>query len=93
MKLQSFAADDGEPPETVLVEDVKARSSEKVGTDPIHNDLVYDDIEHEPELHIRTWIALASMWLYNYVIVFALLSPPAVVCLQVKLTSRCSNIS
>ena len=47
--------------------------------DSIDGDLVYDDAEHEPELHIRTWIALAAMCLFNYVVVFALLSPPAVV--------------
>ena len=40
---------------------------------------VYDDAEHEPELHIRTWVALVAMCLFNYVVVFALLSPPAVV--------------
>lgn len=75
-------ADHGNPPETVLVEDMKGQSSEKnwAEVDHIHEDLIYDDIENEPELHFRTWIALASMWLYNYVIVFTLLSPPAVVC-------------
>ncbi|KEF57513.1 uncharacterized protein A1O9_05430 [Exophiala aquamarina CBS 119918] len=41
-------------------------------------DIVYDDTEHEPELHFRTWIALASMFLYNYVIIITLLSPPTV---------------
>ena len=46
----------------------------------ISDDLVYDDAEHEPQLHFRTWVALAAMWLYNYVIVLTLLSPPAVVC-------------
>lgn len=62
-------------------EDAKPFNSEKhleqVGL--AHEDLVYNDLEHEPELHFRTWVALISMWLYNYVIVFALLSPPAVV--------------
>ena len=42
--------------------------------------LVYEDAEHEPDLHLRTWIALAAMWLYNLAIVFALNSPSAVVC-------------
>ncbi|EXJ67988.1 uncharacterized protein A1O5_08602 [Cladophialophora psammophila CBS 110553] len=46
--------------------------------DPAEANLVYDDAEHEPELHLRTWIALVAMFLLNYVIVFALLSPPAV---------------
>ena len=48
--------------------------------DAINEDLVYDDAEHEPQLHFRTWVALAAMWLYNYVIVLTLLSPPVVVC-------------
>jgi hypothetical protein len=40
--------------------------------------LVYDG-EEEPEIHLRTWIALAAMFLLNYVQVFALQGPPAVV--------------
>jgi hypothetical protein len=46
--------------------------------------LVYDDDNEEPELHVRTWIALAAMALLNFVVIFALLGPPAVVC-----ASRC----
>ena len=42
------------------------------------NDIVYDG-EEEPEIHMRTWIALASMFLLNLVQVFALQGPPAVV--------------
>lgn len=41
--------------------------------------LVYDDVEEEPELHMRTYIALASMFLLNLVQVFALQGPPVVV--------------
>lgn len=40
--------------------------------------LIYDG-EEEPEIHMRTWIALAAMWLLNLVQVFALQGPPAVV--------------
>jgi hypothetical protein len=40
---------------------------------------VYDDSEHEPELHIRTYIAIASMFIFNLVCSVAVLSPPAVV--------------
>lgn len=58
----------------------KEEHLEHVG--PIVVDLVYDDIDHEPELHIRTWIALASMVLFNLVCTFAVLSPPAVVSIQ-----------
>jgi hypothetical protein len=41
--------------------------------------LVYDDIDEEPELHARTYIALAAMLLLNLVQVVALQGPPAVV--------------
>jgi hypothetical protein len=44
----------------------------------IETNLVYDG-EVEPEIHLRTWIALAAMFLLNYVQVFALQGPPAVV--------------
>ena len=43
------------------------------------DNLIYDDIEEEPELHMRTYVALASMFLLNLVQVFALQGPPAVV--------------
>lgn len=53
-----------------------------------HGNLVYENLEEEPELHARTYLALASMFLLNLVQVFALQGPPAVVCttssLQVK---------
>lgn len=42
--------------------------------------MVYDDDSEEPELHARTWMALAAMFLLNFVNIFALLGPPAVVC-------------
>jgi len=51
---------------------------ERVGIDD-SQELVYDDAEHEPELHFRTWIALASMFLYNHAIIITLLFPAAVV--------------
>jgi hypothetical protein len=59
----------GEPTEKQHLEHVSA----------VEQDLVYRDGEHEPKLHSRTWIALAAIWLYNFVIVFALFSTPAVV--------------
>ncbi|GAD99999.1 similar to MFS drug efflux pump [Paecilomyces variotii No. 5] len=40
------------------------------------SNLVYDEDE-EPELHIRTWVALAAMFLLNMVQVLALMGPPA----------------
>ena len=44
--------------------------------------LVYDG-EVEPEIHLRTWIALGAMFFLNFVQVFALQGPPAVVCATV----------
>lgn len=41
--------------------------------------LTYDEDELEPELHFRTWLAIAAMFTLNLVQVFALLGPPAVV--------------
>ena len=43
------------------------------------NVVVYADEELEPELHIRTWIALAAFFLLNYTQVVALQGPTAVV--------------
>ncbi len=40
----------------------------------------YNDDEHEPELHARTYYAIAAMFLLNMVQVLALQGPPAVVC-------------
>ena len=45
---------------------------------PVEN-LVYDDVDEEPVVHLRTWIALASMFLMNFVQTFALQGPPSVV--------------
>ena len=42
-------------------------------------DLIDDEVDEEPELHFRTYIALAAMFLLNLVQVFALQGPPAVV--------------
>ena len=46
---------------------------------PTDQNLVYNDDEEEPEIHMRTWIALAALWMLNYVQVVALQGPPAVV--------------
>lgn len=39
-----------------------------------------DDEEDVPQLHARTWIAIAAFFLLNYVQVIALQGPSAVVC-------------
>lgn len=41
--------------------------------------LVYDEADEEPELHGRTFIAVAAMLLLNLIQVFALQGPPVVV--------------
>jgi hypothetical protein len=43
------------------------------------DDYYYDNNEDEPELHVRTYLALAAMFLLNMVQVLALQGPPAVV--------------
>lgn len=45
----------------------------------VEANLVYDDNDEEPELHLRTYFALAAMFLLNLVQTFALQGPPAVV--------------
>jgi hypothetical protein len=52
------------------------RSVEKDTNDEI---LVYDNVEEVPELHMRTWIAMASMLLLKFAELLALQGPPAVV--------------
>lgn len=55
---------------------VEAKHVEETITE--EGNLIYDG-EEEPEIHMRTWIALASMFILNLVQVFALQGPPAVV--------------
>lgn len=51
---------------------------EKTTSVPSGN-LVYDVDDEEPVIHIRTYIALLSMFLMNFVQTFALQGPPSVV--------------
>ncbi|RSH79191.1 uncharacterized protein EHS24_001230 [Apiotrichum porosum] len=41
-------------------------------------DMEYDNDDQEPELHARTYVALAALFVLNYVQVFALNGPPSV---------------
>lgn len=41
--------------------------------------LVYADDEHEPIIHARTWIAVASLCVWSFAQLFAILGPPAIV--------------
>ena len=75
--------------ESVSAEHVQAQSSadEKTLEEEKHLErvvtssanLVYDDNDEEPELHARTYFALAAMFLLNLVQVLALQGPPSVV--------------
>jgi hypothetical protein len=66
---------------------VNHKSTEKTESESEHlenavtleDNLVYNAVDEEPEIHMRTWIALAAMFLLNLVQVFALQGPPAVV--------------
>lgn len=47
-----------------------------------HNEtlpMVYDDDEAEPELHARTWMAIAAMCVLNFAQVLVLFGPTSVV--------------
>lgn len=46
---------------------------------PSEINLEYNDDEEEPEIHARTYVAVAAMFLLNFVQVVALQGPPAVV--------------
>lgn len=48
-------------------------------THALDGNLVYADEEQEPELHARTYVAVASMFLLNLVQLVALQGPPALV--------------
>jgi hypothetical protein len=65
---------------------------EDIGLD---QNIRYDDAEHEPELHLKTWVALGAMWCYNFAVVLALNSPAAIVCQErpPPLTKDLSSVS
>jgi hypothetical protein len=66
------------PLEVSRVESINIGDLEKPTRPPMEN-LVYDDVDEEPVIHLRTWIALASMFVMNFVQTFALQGPPSVV--------------
>ena len=68
---------------TSVMEDEKA-GDKHVESAATTSALDYDDDEHEPELHARTYVALLAMFLLNMVQVLALLGPPAVVCGELR---------
>jgi hypothetical protein len=50
---------------------------------------VYDADDEEPVIHIRTYIALLSMFLMNFVQTFALQGPPSVVSQSLFPVEKC----
>jgi len=49
---------------------------------PASESLTYDYVDVEPDIHWRTYVALVTMFLLNYVAVISLQAPPAVVSLR-----------
>ncbi len=64
---------------SVLSEKDLEGDNHAVGVGNDIGNLVYDEDEEEPEIHARTYFALAAMFFLNYVQVFALQGPPAIV--------------
>ncbi|EXJ63979.1 hypothetical protein A1O7_00314 [Cladophialophora yegresii CBS 114405] len=64
----------------VSIEEKRGASSDKQieDVDTVDGNLHYDEVDEEPELHMRTYVALFSMFLLNMVQVVALQGPPAV---------------
>lgn len=65
------------PTESKLQDQLELREEEYV--DQHSANFIFDQEEVEPELHARTWIALAAMNLLVFTQVLALQGPPAVV--------------
>ncbi len=57
--------------------DKESKDLEKWDTLP--GNLVYDEVDEEPELHARTYGAMAALLMLNLVILFALQGPPSFV--------------
>lgn len=64
------------PSKPIMDDQTESVKVENVGAS--QDDLTYSG-DVEPELHLQTWIAVAAMFMLNFVQVFALTGPPAVV--------------
>ncbi|KIY01299.1 uncharacterized protein Z520_02851 [Fonsecaea multimorphosa CBS 102226] len=53
-------------------------AAEELEQVPSYDNIVYDNADQEPELHVRTWVALGAIFLFNFVGVVALQGPPTV---------------
>ncbi len=57
----------------------EAEHGELAPESPLGN-LEYREDDQEPEIHIRTWLAVAAMTILNFVALVALTGPPTMVC-------------
>ena len=62
-----------------LEKDVNASHLERTGTAGSTPDAQIFTDDEEPELHMKTWLALAAMCILQYVTLLALVGPPTVV--------------
>ncbi|KAH8653570.1 putative siderophore iron transporter [Xylariales sp. PMI_506] len=67
----------GDNAEKNHVHHVENQSDDK-SLNTVDLNLAYDLVDVEPEINLRTWIAVAAMLLLNFVQVLALLGPPVV---------------
>ena len=66
--------------DSAIERELKGSADRHVEDVPATNDnLEYENDDEEPELHARTWIALAAMFLLDMVQLVALQGPPAIV--------------
>lgn len=68
-------ADEAIPKKGLKVETEHLEESKR----PVIEGLIYEDAEHEPQLHWRTYVAMASMCLIQYVQLMALVGPSTAV--------------
>lgn len=57
----------------------KTDGSAEEQVDAAEPNVVYDNPEEEPALHLRTWTAVGALFFLNLVQVFALQGPPSFV--------------
>lgn len=86
-EVSGNASPNPKPCNTSTAEDEKAEEKH-VESAATGGNINYDDDENEPELHARTYVALAAMFLLNMVQVLALQGPPAAVCGQQPVVLR-----
>jgi hypothetical protein len=78
--ISTFADEHQHDPDQPQVDrKVEAEHVEQSSVTANQDNLAYADEEEEPELHARTYLAIAALFVLNFVQVFALTGPPAIV--------------